>query len=87
MSANYKGHGCVSRHMAALNDSTMYIKVKVKPQNVHFFTKVMEAYTHVVFIVPINTGEGVVGLFATPDNMPLLREILSHFPGELEIME
>jgi hypothetical protein len=59
----------------------------MQPGQVHFFIKIMEAHSHLAFISPINSREGIVAIFATPDNMPEVRLILDNFPHQVEILE
>lgn len=87
MVRRYRGDGCVSRLLTGLNDPSSCIRVRMAPQEVHFFTKIMEAYCHMVFVSPVDTREGIVALYATPDNMPEVREILLNFPRPIEIID
>ena len=73
----------MSRHLQEIDDPSVCIRVKMEPGQVHFFTRIMEAYCHLVFISPVNSTEGVVALFATPDNMPEVREIVANLPFEV----
>ncbi|PKM81749.1 MAG: hypothetical protein CVU89_08340 [Firmicutes bacterium HGW-Firmicutes-14] len=87
MVRRYRGDGCVSRFLDSCDDPSACIKVKMKPAQIHYFTKIMEAYCHLVFLSPVRPREGIVALYATPDNMPEVREILANFPHPVEIVE
>jgi len=87
MVRRYRGDGCVSRFLKNIDDPSTCIRVRMEPHQVHFFTKIMEAYCHLVFISPVNAREGVVGLYATPENMTEVRKILANFPHPVEIMD
>ncbi len=87
MVRRYRGDRCVSRFFMECNDPSSCIRVRMKPDQVHFFTKIMEAYCHLVLISPINAREGIVALYATPDNMPEIRRIVLNFPHPIEILE
>lgn len=83
----YRGTGCVSRIAGRIDDPSTCIRVRLHPARVHYFMKIMEAYSHLVFISPIDSREGIMALLATPDNMPEVRKILENFPGDIEIMD
>ncbi|MHB9095662.1 MAG: DUF4911 domain-containing protein [Eubacteriales bacterium] len=87
MVRHYRGDGCVSRFLTDLVDPSTCIRVQMEAHQVHFFTKIMEAYCHLVFISPINAREGVVALYATPHNMPEVRKIVNNFPHQVKILE
>lgn len=83
----YRGTGCVSKIAKDIADPSTCIQVRMQPSQVNFFIKIMEAYNHLAFISPINSREGIVALFATPDNMPEVREILANFPHQVDILD
>lgn len=87
MVRRYRGDGCVSRFLAEAGDPATCIRVKMKPHEIHFFTKIMEAYCHLVFLSPVQPREGIVALYATPENMPRVREIVRNFPHPVKILE
>ena len=39
-----------------------------------------------VFVSPVDAGEGVVALYVTPDNMSEVQEIVHNFPHPIEIL-
>lgn len=86
MVRRYLGNGCVSRILVDCSDPNVCVRVQMKPYQVHYFIKIMEAYCHLVFVSPVNTREGIVALYATPDNMPEVREIVNNFPQPVEIL-
>ncbi len=87
MVRRYRGDGCVSRFLAQCGDPSTCIKVKMEPHRIHFFTKIMEAYCHMVFVSPVNPRAGIVALYATPDNMPEVRRIVDNFPHPVQILQ
>ncbi len=87
MVRRYRGDGCVSRFLKHCEDPSTCLRVRMEPHQVHFFTKIMEGYSHLVLISPVNAREGVVALYATPDNMPEVRKIVTNFPHSVEILD
>ncbi len=76
----------MSRYLQELDDPSVCIRVKMEREQVHLFTRIMEAYCHLVFLSPVNSREGVVALFATPDNMPEVREIVANLPFDVVML-
>lgn len=87
MGRQYKGTGCVSRHFGKKEHRSACIVVKVAPHIVNFFTKIIEAHGHLAFIFPVNSHEGVLALYATPDNIPELCNVIDNFPYTAEILD
>jgi len=71
--------------MDGINDPSMCIRVKMEPKRIHFFTRIMEAYCHLVFISPVRPKDGVVVLCATPDNISEVKEIVKNLPFPVEV--
>lgn len=87
MVRRYRGKGSVSRHLASLRGNPSFFIIRIEPYRVHFFTKVMEAHSHMALIIPVNTGDGLVAVYATPETMPEVKIIVNNFPYPVEIME
>lgn len=85
--AKYRGVGCVSRFFTNPDDPAAILKVKMQPHQVHFFTKIMEAYSHLILVSPVNSREGIVALYAMPESMADVIEIVNNFPHPVEVLE
>lgn len=87
MVRRYRGNGSVSRNLTSLRGCPSFFIIKVEPCRVHFFTKILEAYSHIALIIPVNTREGMVAVYTTPDTMPEVKKIINNFPYSVEIVE
>lgn len=66
---------------------TTLIKLRLKPSDIDFITRVFEGYDGLGMVSTLDRKEGLVGIWVTPDTRDEVLIILSRFPRDLEIVE
>ncbi|MFZ5943355.1 MAG: DUF4911 domain-containing protein [Bacillota bacterium] len=61
----------------------LVIKVKLKAEDINFFTKIFEGYDGLAVVTTIDGRAGLLQLTVTPQTKMDVLEILRNFPSEI----
>ena len=63
------------------------IFVRVEPQEIDLFNKLMEAYDHMALVTTVEAGKGILGLWVTPDTKSAVLKIITKLSCAVQLLD
>lgn len=70
-----------------MKSSDYQLLVRIAPEDIDLFNKIIEAYDNLCLVTALDSARGELLLRLTPDTRPDLLKILKHLPFSVEICE
>jgi hypothetical protein len=61
--------------------------VRVQPEKIDIFNKIVEAYDNLAIVSTVSAAEGTLACWVTEDMRPILLKLIGKMPIKVEILE
>lgn len=63
------------------------VKIKIKPQDINFFNRIMEGYEYLGAVTTLDKAAGIVMVRTTPDLYDEVMEVINHLDFGFELVQ